>query len=68
MVVQPSTERQGPCGMPGGRHAYMPAVNVCPRVRSWMLPRMIQTSSQKSCDCGPMTLVSVPGSKCSIRV
>ena len=34
--------------MPGGRQAYIPAVNVCPFPRSISSPARIQTSSQKS--------------------
>lgn len=37
-IVTPSGAVHGPCGMPGGRQAYMPAVKVRSSVRSCIAP------------------------------
>src|SRR5438067_76838 len=48
-VKQPSGAIHGPCGMPGGRHAYVPFGKVWLSVRSCSAPSMMYTSSQKEC-------------------
>src|SRR6266478_9899585 len=52
--------------MPGGLHAYIPAVKVCFFPRSMSSPSRIQTSSQKSCVI--VSIVSTPASNRSRRV
>src|SRR5581483_9176927 len=52
--------------MPGGRQAYMPAVNVCCLPRSISSPSRIQTSSQKS--WAILSRVSTPAANRSRRV
>src|SRR5437867_7058756 len=52
--------------MPGGLHAYIPAVKVCFFPRSMSSPSRIQTSSQKSCVI--VSVVSTPASNWSSRV
>ena len=51
--------------MPGGRHAYVPSVNVWPSRRSVREPRRIHTSSQNS--WVSVSSVTVPFSNSSIR-
>src|SRR3989304_4537382 len=51
--------------MPGGLHAYIPAVKVCFFPRSMSSPSRIQTSSQKS--CAIVSVVSTPASNWSRR-
>src|SRR4029453_9831622 len=52
--------------MPGGRHAYIPALKVCPLPRSTSSPSRIHTSSQKS--WAIVSVVSTPAAKWSSRV
>ena len=67
-VIAPGSDVHGPCFMPGGRQAYMPAVNVWPSGCRGSRPSRMNTSSQTSWVSVPFSVVSAPGSNRSSRL